>query len=670
MKGTGRRVRVGKLNRAFSESRAVAMAFCGGAGRALERARTWCSTTTWGSVRWQQGFAAAIAALVIAPQASVDAGVGLDPSWEAVVALAPVQHIAWGPGLVFTYGPLGYLQTTAYYFFDQSVLATVYQFIVVAALFLGVAAALRQRYAPMTSLIGAFVTTGIAAILQVGHGTAFGMMYPELAVLAALAWATVPMLQEDPKRSIVFRTCIVLGAAAGLQLLVKFNTGLTILIIALATSVLLGWKALVRHCATMGAFAASTFICWVIAGQKLGDLPVWFRFSTAILSGYNESQALPLAAPTAGPAVLLSLAWIGALCVMFVRGGPEIPRSLVLLVGLLTVITVKSAFGRFDIWHVSMLLGVIVVAVAIVPVSKIRHRVGALAAVALVFAFVGGVPVVQERARSAMQAPLQGIDRLATLAVPGRVEQRIQRAKAHHRGLYAIPNRFIEAIGSKTVHVDPDETSVVWAYNLAWRPAPVFATYSAYTPELDKLNSDTLASGPEFVLSRLSSTSPATGIDGRLATQESPLYSRALLCNYTLTGVENRWALFTRTGPHCGPLTPLSGVEVGTNPVTIPAPGGPDMAVLVGIDLDRTIVDRLFQGTIAPLSTFTVVLDGASYRLINGNASEPFLIASPASVNGTNLAIHARTIDVGRSQPLGQSGVNARLRFFEMRVGP
>jgi hypothetical protein len=639
-------------------------------GERLERAWTWCSTTTWGSARWQQGLAAAIATLVIAPQASVDASVGLDPSWEAVVALAPVQHIAWGPGLVFTYGPLGYLQTTAYYFFDQSVLATVYQFIVVAALFLGIAAALRQRYAPMTSLIGAFVTTGIAAMLQVGHGTAFGMMYPELAVLAALAWAAVPMLQQDPKQSTVFGTCIVLGAVAGFQLLVKFNTGLTILAIALATSVLLGRKALVRHCATVAAFAASTFIWWVIAGERLGDLPVWLRFSTDILSGYNESQALPLG-PIAGPAALLSLAWIGALCVMFVRGRPEIPRSLVLLVGLLTVITVKSAFGRFDIWHLSMLLGVIVVAVAIIPVAQIRNRAFAVVAVALVFAYVGGAPFVHDRAVSALQAPVQGIDRLVTLAVPGRVEQRVQQAKARQRAIYAIPRRFTETIGSKTVHVDPDETSVVWAYDLAWRPAPVFATYSAYTPALDKLNSDTLTDGPDFVLSRVSATSPATGIDSRLGTQESPLYSRALLCNYTLSGVENRWALFTRTGPHCGPLTPISEVDPSKNsPVTVPAPSGPDMAVLVGIDLDPTVLDRLFQGTIAPLTTFTVVLDGVGYRLIAGNAAEPFLVVTPASVNGTNLEIHAHTIGVGRTQALGQGGVHARLRFFEMRVAP
>jgi hypothetical protein len=635
----------------------------------LQRLRMWCATTTSGSARWQSGVVAAIAALVIAPQASVDAGVGLDPSWEAAVALARIQHIAWGPGLVFTYGPLGYLQTTAYYAFDQSVLATVYQFVVVAGLFLGVTAALRQRCAPMISIIGAFATTYIAAILQVGHGTAYGMMYPELAVLAALAWAAVPMLQQDPKRSTGFCTCIVVGAVAGLQLLVKFNTGLTTLIIALAASLLLGWKALGRHGATVTSFAASTLICWVVAGQRLGDLPVWVKFSTAILSGYNASQAVPLT-PNAGPAILLSLGWIGALGVMFVRGGREIPRSLVVLVGVLTIITVKSSFGRFDIWHLSMLLGVIVVAVAIMPVLKIWHRALAVGAVALIFGVVGGGPVVYDRAVTALQAPVQGANRLFTLVVPGRVEQRIQQAKARQRAIYAVPPRFIETIGSKTVHVDPDETSVVWAYNLAWRPAPVFPTYSAYTPALDKLNSDTLVDGPEFVLSRVSATSPATGIDGRLATQESPLYTRALLCNYAVSGVENHWALFTRTAPHCGPLIELSEIDVGKEPVTVPLPSGLGMAVLVGLDLRPTIIDRLFQGTIVPLTAFTAVLDGVSYRLIADNAAEPFLVVTPAAVNGTNLEIQAHTIGVGRTQALGQRGVRARLRFFGMRVTP
>ncbi|WP_204807641.1 hypothetical protein [Mycobacterium riyadhense] len=635
----------------------------------LQRIMTWCSTTTWGTAPWQQALAALIAALTIAPHSSVDAGVGLDPSWEAVVALAPVRHIPWGPDLVFTYGPLGYLQTTAYYAFDQSLLATVYQFAVVAALFLGIAAVLGQRCAPMTSLIGALFATWLAAILQVGHGTALGMMYPELVILASLAWASAPVLQQDPKRSTAFVTCIVLGAVAGLQLLVKFNTGLTILVLALAASVLISWKAVVRHCATLAAFAVSTLFWWWLAGQQLGDLPVWFRSSAAILSGYNESQAVPLTR-LAVPAILLSLAWIAVLCVIFVRCAPQLPRSFVLLVGLLTLITFKSAFGRFDIWHISMLLGVIVVAVALAPGLRVRQRAWVLAAVVFVFAFTYEAPQVGQRVVAAVQGPVQSIDRLLTLAVPGRVEQRIARAKAQQRATDAVPERFIKTIGSQTVHVDPDETSVVWAYDLAWRPAPVFATYSAYTPALDKLNSETLADGPAFVLSRVSAKLPATGIDNRLGTQESPLYSRALLCNYTLSGVENHWALFTHIRPRCGPLTPLSEVHVdNNNSVSVPTPSRPDMAILVAVNLDPTIVDRLFQGTLAPLTTFTVVLDGVSYRLIAKNAAEPFLVVSPSSVVGTNLDIYAHTIAVGRSRSLGQGGVRARLRFFEMGVG-
>jgi hypothetical protein len=642
----------------------------------------WCSTTTWGSARWQRGLAAAIAAVIFWPQASVDAVVGLDSSWQAGLALARVHDLAWGPEIVLTYGPLGFLQNTAYYSFDQSLLATIYQPIIVAALFLGIAAALRQRHAPITSLIGAFITTGIAVILYTGHGWGPGLEYPELAVLAAFAWGTVPLLQQDSKRSTVFTTCIVLGAVAGLQLLVKFNTGLTIVAIALAVSVLLDWRAVGRHCATVTAFSASTLIWWVLAGQRPGNLPAWIRYSAAVVSGYSEAMAYPLFsslyALLAVPAVVLSLAWIGALCVMFVRGGPEIPRRFVVLVGLATVITARSALVRCDQWHTYVLLGVIVVAVAaITPLPGTRGRAFVVVVVAIVFVLLSAEAVYAralgypERTVAAVQAPVQAVDRLVTLALPGRVDQRVEQAKARQRALYAIPDRFINTIGSGTVHIDPDETSAVWAYDLAWRPVPVFQTYVAYTPTLDGLNSESLAKGPQFVLSRLSPASPATGIDGRLGVQESPRYSRALLCNYTLSGVENGWVLFTHTRPHCRPLTALSEVPVHENDViTVPAPSGPDKAVLVGIDLDQTVADRLFQGTVVPLTNFTVVLDGVTYRLITKNAAEPFLVTTPASVAGTNLQIHAHTIGVGRKVNLLQPDVTARLRFYEMRVEP
>jgi hypothetical protein len=221
------------------------------------------------------------------------------------------------------------------------------------------------------------------------------------------------------------------------------------------------------------------------------------------------------------------------------------------------------------------------------------------------------------------------------------------------------------------VHIDPDEASAAWAYDLAWRPAPDFQTYAAYNPTLDGMNSESLASEPQFVLSRLSPASPAIGIDGRLGVQESPRYSRALLCDYTVSGVENRWVLFSRSVPRCGPLTALSQVLVrGNEVISVPAASGPDKAVLVGIDLQPTIVDRLIEGTLVPLSIPTVVLDGVGYRLIAANAAEPFLVNSPVSVQGTNLQIHARTIGVGHAPSLGQGDMTARLRFYEMPTTP
>jgi hypothetical protein len=94
------------------------------------------------------------------------------------------------------------------------------------------------------------------------------------------------------------------------------------------------------------------------------------------------------------------------------------------------------------------------------------------------------------------------------------------------------------------------------------------------------------------------------------------------------------------------------------------------MTVLVAIDRELTVVDRLFQGAVAPVTIPIVVLDGVAYRLIGANAAEPFLVNTPASVDGTNLQIHAHTIGVGRAPSLGQGDVAARLRFYEMRVQP
>lgn len=633
----------------------------------LRRIGRWFSTTTWGSARWQRVLTAAFATVVFWPHSSVDAAVGLDPSWQAGLALAWTRDLAWGPEVVFTAGPWGFLRNTPLYAFDQAVLATLYQVAVVGALFLGVAAVLRQRHAPLPSLLGAFLLTGFVNTIHIGQIASLGMLYPELAVLAAFTWACLPLLQQQPKNSTVLTTCIVLSIVASFQLMVKFNTGINILVIAVAMSLLLDVNSVVRHVAIVAMFALTAIIWWVLAGQSLGDLPEWLISSGLVLSGYVDAQSFPLQMDTI-PAVVLFVLWIAVLGAAFVWGSQKLPRRFVVLVALTTLIVAKSAFGRYDPPHFSILFGPILVAIAITPISFTRRMVAATT-VSCFFAYLVGPSGVHTYHSAANDAPRQAIDRLITLAVPSRVEQRIERAKARQRAEYGIPERFIETIGAGTVHIDPTEISAVWAYNFAWRPAPVFQAYSAYIPELDKLNSDMLARGPQFVLSAQSLTSPATTIDSRLEVQESPLYSRALLCDYGVSGIENHWALFTRTHPHCGTLKELSEVTVHSgDSVKVPAATAPNTAVLMAIDIDRSVLDRLFQGLVIPLTVYTLVVDGVVHRLVTANAAEPFLINSPSSVNGTNLEIHPHTLSIGRYGELFHGDVRAKLRFFEMQV--
>ena len=44
------------------------------------------------------------------------------------------------------------------------------------------------------------------------------------------------------------------------------------------------------------------------------------------------------------------------------------------------------------------------------------------------------------------------------------------------------------------MHLDPSEAAAVWAYELDWRPLPVFQPYIAWTQDLDERNAEAVAS--------------------------------------------------------------------------------------------------------------------------------------------------------------------------------
>lgn len=669
--------RIESTTKTFAEEHEGPQRVIVGIERSVARALTWCSTASWGTARWQRLLSAVVAIFMLWPQSSFDPTIGFDPSWQAGLALAQAHHLAWGPGLVFNEGPLGFLLNSGYYYYGQSLLASVYQIACISGLFLGITAALRVRNPPLPSLLGAFAATGIAVFFQLGHGLAlqsnnsYELLGPELGVLAAFVWASVPLLQQTPTRSKVWTTSVALAAVAGFQLLVKASTCFPTLAFAVALSVLMDWRAAGRHLATLATFAISVALFWFLAGQSLSDLPAWLHYSGEIVSGYVDAMAAIV-----NPEIVISAAVIlGAssayLVRLSVRGESGVLKRFLAMALLATIFAAKAAFGRFEGWHFGILLAALMVALSISPLRGKQRWVLVVAPLLVlhVFSDLFGMAAVNDRVAALSQAPAQVVERIATLSSPQRFENRAEQAKARQRALYQVPDQFLSAIGDAPVHIDPQETSAAWAYSLNWSPPPVFAPFAIHTPALDELANRSLTHGPRYVLSRLAPSIPAVGVDGRLALQEAPLYSRALLCDYIVLGVDKGWALFAHSTPRCSPLTEVSTTTITENETAdIPKPSRPDTAVLVGIELNQSIPDRLFQGALAPLTGFTMELDDAPYRLVTRNAREPFLAVTPSSVAGTNLAIHARTIGIGRVVNLQEPLATAQLHFYEMQV--
>ena len=81
-------------------------------------------------------------------------------------------------------------------------------------------------------------------------------------------------------------------------------------------------------------------------------------------------------------------------------------------------------------------------------------------------------------------------------------------------------------------------SGAAWAYELDWRPQPVFQNYSAYTSALDRLNAATIEGpdGPERLLREnaqvVDAEFPTPDIDNRFLGWDPPEQARAVLCNF------------------------------------------------------------------------------------------------------------------------------------------
>jgi hypothetical protein len=547
---------------------------------------------------------------------------GFDPSWQIALHLIAAEHLHFGSDVVFTYGPLGFV------LFPQTVTGTtwaiafVVTFVLRALLVLLVIGATRRA----TGHIIPAVAAGYVCAATLGPLVTIPGM---LAGLSAIV-----LIQQPPTpRRLRWMVACALGAAAAACLLIKLDGG----VIATISLGLAAWFQGPRGVRALGQFVGGYAVAfvggWLATGNRLSDIPAWLRWSRHMVSGYTEGAMFTDA--RVGPGWHFTV-FFGALALVVVgawwswRGRTRAERlALWTVLGLICWVEFKHGFVRHDTHVAGTLL-----AIGLVPLTlRWRRRyLGWVALAASSLGLVGALNAMDSDPWKRLQPT--GARELAhetrMLVDPARRRHAIAQARAAVRRELAIDPAVIDAIGEGPVHVAPQETSAVWAYDLNWRPLPQFQSFSTWTGGLDRLNAARLESpdGPPVVLRQSTAR-----LDRHNPVFESPQENMALICDYRQVRMVGRWEVLRRTENRCGAERLLATVRVrGTESVTIPT-GHSDELVFARIRWNPGLVWRVRSFIYRPSTMPEIALpEGPSlqtYRIPRALLGGPLLLHAP-----------------------------------------
>jgi hypothetical protein len=219
-----------------------------------------------------------------------------------------------------------------------------------------------------------------------------------------------------------------------------------------------------------------------------------------------------------------------------------------------------------------------------------------------------------------------------TLLDRSYLDHRAAVAAQSARSQYAVPVDLLLAIGRSPVAVDNVDTSAVWAYGLAWRPAPVFQQPSAYTVYLDQLNAKSIVDAGHHQLILRATES----IDGRNPLWDPPRYVLAELCHYRPAGHDSKWLLLRRASDRCAGMTGAGTRRVVAGQ-SVPVPvADPNQAVIMSFSPSvPSLPERAVRLLYKPRHPLYVHVSGASseqdFRLPRALATGPLIVRFPAS---------------------------------------
>jgi hypothetical protein len=560
---------------------------------------------------------------------------GLDSGWAFALNAFHASGLQFGHDIIFTYGPLGFLEPRLYHpaTYHVVLLRSVFTAVVLWVALWSLAS--RARWGPITTLTVVVALTTLAALARrtTDHSSEY---------FFCVLFLVTQFHHRETRQPLAWWLLLLSIALSGLVKFSYFAAGA----VAVGASALddLRCRRIPRAAVT---FVIAFVIFYLAAGQRLSSLVGYLQTSGEIASAYSTAMMLP------GP--VHEIVWfliVGS--VFLVVAGRSIPtgggaRAAIFAAGLCGIgwIVFKQGFVRQDLWHVlpaAIQLAMIVTVCAPIALSRSRTAKGALlwcstgvAAVVLALSaaheFMLSEPGRRITLGSALYQNTRGIWQLLST-------QTNAFDREHGRSISQLATNAGVSPDDGAVDVYPWDVWIPLVNQLVYRPRPVFQSYAAYTSKLADINARHLlnASAPDTLLFEVKN------VDGRLPSLDDAPSWPIILSTYEIRSVIGARVVLSRSGearPVAMNVLHRSVQRIG-EAFALPHHDGP---LMIAIDLQPSTAGRVwaaaFRGPAIALEVRTRDGQLRRFTYVQSLAGVPFLI-SPLIVDTPPFVALAR----------------------------
>lgn len=562
-----------------------------------------------------------VVALLTWPAGIGGVGASLDFSWIAGLYMAVNEGKHFGTEVVYTYGPLGFLVWPSLWIGSLAVVSFAY----LVVIYIGFVAVLTWS---LSRTVGLLIAAPIVLAVSLGFG-----YLNQLPLMLAVGICLLALREDRPAQGM---NVLVYGGGllCAVEPLVKLSVGPPLVLILLLA--MIGVRADRRRWAAfLGTAIVGFFALWFLTGQGLGNLWDYADNGIQIIKGYGEAMGYDTAdAWEAVVIVVFSIALVAGIHRARFRDtrAKWCATALAVVVAYTTFKYGTTQFAKGGPPVVGMSSLLVIFLMAPWPRRLAPGFVAATVVFTTVIVIATAVPF-----KFNVVSRVESVEESVELAIrPGLRHQKIDEERATLQGTLAVPPPVLEALAGKTVSIEPWEATIAWAYELDWKPLPVFQNYQDYTQRLDRLNAaaaEDAEEGPQTLLRQMPAGTVVTGgrpnFLERQPAWDPPEQSYADFCNFVPTLTEGTWQVLSRIPDRCGEPKLATSVTVDPGQTfQVPQAGADEVVVMRIHGMKLEGLEKLASLFWRPTERHAVVDGGKySYRLVPDTTEDPMIVS-------------------------------------------